>query len=115
MHKLHEAGFVIWPFDYATMDRSAVVEIYPRAWTGAVKVSRFEERRDFLAGAGYRRLSESMRNKATTTEDAFDAAVSALGMDADRGELSALPRINDPQLRMEGIIWQPNWRQVVGP
>ena len=96
-------------------DRSAVVEIYPRAWTGAVKVSRFEERRDFLAGVGYRRLSESMRNKATTTEVAFDAAVSALGMDADRGELSALPRIDDPQLRMEGIIWQPNWRQVVGP
>ena len=113
LNELREAGFCVWPFDDIVDGRSIVVEIYPRAWSQGVTKTRQQDCWEFMTGDPFRRLSPEMRTKASKNEDSFDAAISALNMDAERGELSALPRIDDPQLRLEGILWQPNWRTVV--
>ncbi len=113
LQTLREAGFCIWPFDQAIPGRSVALEIYPRGWSPGVKKSLLEERRRYLSAARYPALSSGMRTRATTSEDAFDAAVSALGMEIDSAELAALPCIDDPQLRAEGIIWRPGWRKVL--
>ena len=49
-----------------------------------------------------------MRERAAGSEDAFDAAVSALVMARHRDELSALPPVPPgSRLRLEGAIWTP--------
>jgi len=44
---------------------------------------------------------------AASTEDAFDATVSALVMAEHVDELRHLPPIHDPTSLKEGLIWQP--------
>jgi hypothetical protein len=111
---LQEAGFCVWPFDDVVSGRSVVVEIYPRVWSQGVTKTRPEACLGFITPERFPGLSAEFRKKASENEDSFDAAVSALGMDAERAGLAALPRIDDPQLRAEGIIWGPGWREVVG-
>jgi hypothetical protein len=48
-----------------------------------------------------------MLERAAGSEDAFDAAVSAIIMSRHRDELSALPRVTDATVRLEGWIWEP--------
>ena len=111
---LQAGGFDVWPFDDPSSERSLVVEIYPRVWSPGIRKTRLEERRDFLKSfERFPRLRPEMRARAASTDDSFDAAVSALGMDAHRSELSSLPRIADEQLRAEGIIWRPEWRELL--
>jgi hypothetical protein len=50
-------------------------------------------------------MHEELRRSAISSEDAFDAAVSALAMDAARDSLSALRR--EPEYAVEGKIWWP--------
>lgn len=45
--------------------------------------------------------------RAAGSEDAFDAAVSALVMGAHGPELEALTRSSDPRYAVEGRIWRP--------
>jgi hypothetical protein len=47
---------------------------------------------------------------ATRSEDAFDAAVSALVMLLHVDDLTRLPEERDPRLLLEGRIWFPGWK-----
>jgi hypothetical protein len=104
LHALHQAGFSIWPFDPPGWPR--VVEIYPRRFTGPVRKSDAAARSNYIQ-AHYPALPVDTRHLAISSEDAFDACVSALIMALHVSQLEHLPRIDDPQLRLEGAIWQP--------
>jgi hypothetical protein len=101
LSKLRDAGFHIWPFD--TARQPCAIEIYPRLLTGAVTKRNGEARaaylRDGLAGA----MPDPLHQLAVSSEDAFDAAVSALVMSQHIDELAALAEGDD----VEGAIWAP--------
>ena len=99
LHRLSEAGFSVWPFDPPRLP--VVVEIYPRLLTGPVNKSSQVDRVQYLGD----RLHGDLLEKAASTEDAFDAAVSALVMAAHREELLALQQAQDDVERLEGRIW----------
>lgn len=103
LRRLHHAGFRIWPFDPPGWPR--VVEIYPRLFTGPVRKSDPNARREHLRR--YDGLVPEQRAAAEHSEDAFDAAVSALEMSRQAGELAALPDASDEVERVEGAIWKP--------
>jgi hypothetical protein len=107
LHRLHAQGARVWPF---VDERSPVVlEIYPRLLTGSVTKSRPAERAKLLARR-YPHLDEQHTRLATLSEDAFDAAVSALVMIEHASDLQSLPEERDAELRLEGRIWHPAWR-----
>ena len=103
--RLREAGFAIWPFDVPASPPVAV-EIYPRVFTGPVVKSSASARADLL-DARYPALPPRLRDHAVASEDAFDAAVSALAMSSHEDELRALPRVDDEMGRREGRVWTP--------
>jgi hypothetical protein len=104
---LHASGARIWP--YTHRGTPTVVEIYPRLLTGPVHKSNAHARRALL-DERYPHLQAEFRDVATASEDAFDAAVSALVMIEHVQELTCLPAEADPNLRREGRIWHPAWR-----
>lgn len=104
LRTLRAAGFRIWPFD--PPEPPFVVEIYPRLLTGPVVKGRAEARAAALE-ARVGQLNEAQRAAATASEDAFDAALAALGMAAAVPALAALPFPPDPLARLEGAIWVP--------
>jgi hypothetical protein len=99
---LREAGFSIWPFD--STQRSMVVEMYPRLLTGAVVKSSPTARKSYLVGW---HLPPSLRRLAEDSEDAFDAAVSALVMSRYLDAILGLQPAVDPRTLLEGSIWVP--------
>lgn len=105
--QLHAAGFAIWPC--TPPGWPLVVEIYPRLLTGPVTKSRATSRADYLA-ARFPALPGAILARAVGSEDAFDAAVSALVMGEHLADLGALPAAADPLLAREGAIWFPGWR-----
>ena len=110
LRRLRAAGFAIWPFDDPTLP--LIVEIYPRALTGPVVKSSEDARRAYLDLHAYRdRMSPEALSKAERSEDAFDASVSALVLGEHVTDLLRLPAVSDERLRIEGIIWQPGWRE----
>jgi hypothetical protein len=106
LDELRRAGFAIWPFDEPRLP--LVVEIYPRILTGAVAKSRPSARRAYLC-AQPGSMSGELWAPAIGSEDAFDAALSAVAMDRAVGELTALSPAQDPMTRVEGAIWYPGW------
>ena len=108
--RLHEAGWRVWPFtDGGVVDSAPVptaIEIYPRLLTGAVNKSGFSQRAEYLR---YRfpRLAAEPGVVASSSEDAFDAAVSALVMAEHAESLATLPPARDEVERIEGAIWHP--------
>jgi hypothetical protein len=108
LSQLHVRGARIWPY-CGEGGQPTVVEIYPRLMTGAVRKSSSLARADLLARR-YPLLRADHRGLAIASEDAFDAAVSALVMAQDVADLEALPAETDPALRLEGRIWHPAWR-----
>jgi len=103
LHELAEAGFAIWPFEPA--GDATIIEIYPRLFTGKVVKSSAQACLRHL-NARYPRdeLPDLFRGMAAATEDAFDAAVSALEMARARDALCRLPDGDDVD-RIEGRIW----------
>ncbi len=99
LRRLRAEGFTIWPFDDPRPP--CAVEIFPRLLTGPVVKRRFEARAAHLHRNGWPEV-------AAVTEDAFDAAVSALLMDRHREQLMALGPEPDPVRRREGRIWVPS-------
>jgi hypothetical protein len=100
---LTERGFSVWPF---VDGLPRVVEIYPRVLTGPVNKGRWAERHALL----FERFPEQpsdLLERAAGSEDAFDAAVSALVMGAHEAELQTLPRPSAPEYAIEGKIWRP--------
>lgn len=104
LHVLRENDFAVWPFDDRA-DRT-VIEIYPRALTGPVTKSDPHARRQYL-DERYRALDDATRAVVASSEDAFDAAISALVMNAHRAALQSLRPATDDTERLEGAIWTP--------
>ncbi len=102
--KLQACGFSIWPWDAAAAH--TILELYPRLLSGAVIKSSRVARQAYLE----QRLSDQdpiLLERAAASEDAFDAAVSALRMSEHADELGALGQTSDPQELIEGAIWWP--------
>lgn len=74
---LREAGCAVWPFDVPA--RVTIAEIYPRWFTGAVIKSREASRAAHLDTVA-RGWHPAHRRAAERSEDAFDAAISAVEM-----------------------------------
>lgn len=98
-------GFSIWPFHEVRTPMA--IEIYPRLLTGPVNKSDFCERRAHLAAECSPEIGGGFACKAASSEDAFDAAVSAVVMSRHVEEIAALTRSQDPVELMEGAIWWP--------
>ena len=103
LHELAEAEFTVWPFESA--GDAAIIEIYPRLFTGKVVKSSVRACLEHL-NAQYpeQELPDLFRGIAAATEDAFDAAVSVLEMEKARDALCRLPDGDDVD-RIEGRIW----------
>ncbi len=101
---LAEAGFKVWPFD--PVGWPCVVEIYPRGLTGKVNKSRHATRLAYLR-AEFPELDAGAVEVAASSEDAFDAAVSALVMDRHRAEIAVLEEAAELPHAIEGAIWRP--------
>jgi hypothetical protein len=110
LHRFQAAGARVWPY-CNDGGQPTLFEIYPRLMTGAVRKSNPAARAELLAHR-YPKLDAEHRRLATTSEDAFDAAVSALVMVEHVADLAALPPEPDPTLRLEGRIWHPGWRRA---
>lgn len=104
--KARQARFSVWPFD--TPRTPMIVEIYPRALTGPVVKSSQSARADYLLH-NWPDLRLSMRHLAMSSDDAFDAAISALVMADHRDEFAALEP-TDELAKLEGEIWIPSVR-----
>jgi len=112
LKQLREAGFAVWPFDRAGLDRPMVVEMYTRLNTGAVHKSNDAARAVYLLkkrreDAAYATLPRRVMEKARASEDAFDALVSCMVMTVRRGEFAGLREPKDPGYRVEGWTWAP--------
>lgn len=103
LSKLREAGYSIWPFDPPRLPM--IVEIYPRYLTGPVVKRDAVARRLYLAH--YEAEIGGFAREAASSEDAFDAAVSALVMERHADEFSRLEGPSDRTSRLEGRIWAP--------
>jgi hypothetical protein len=101
---LCDAGFAIWPFDEPRLP--LVVEIYPRFLTGGVTKSSAVARGLCLAQRCPTQ-DRAIVARAAASEDAFDAALSALVLDASAGTLSQLVAEMDETYALEGRIWRP--------
>ncbi len=104
LHRLREAGFAVWPFTAPAP--ATLVEIYPRLLTGPVNKSREACRHAYLC-EHFPTLNPALRDLASSCEDAFDAAVSALVMARHAVELRHLTHATDAQTQIEGAIWWP--------
>ncbi len=102
--RLRAAGFAVWPFDDAVPP--VVVEIWPRLLTGAVVKRDPVARANHLA-AHFPSLSDGLRVRAIGSEDAFDAAASALVMARHRDAFRSLSRAEDRVTQIEGAVWIP--------
>ena len=98
---LRAAGFALWPWEDARAPTA--LEIYPRAFTGPVVKSRAEARAAHLEGDT--RVPRELQAAAVASEDAFDAALSALALAERLPELLALRASGDADTRLEGAIW----------
>jgi hypothetical protein len=104
LRQLREAGFSIWPFDPPSPWK--VVEIYPRLLTGPVHKSDHGQRALYLDRAPWK-LNPALIGSLLGSEDAFDAAISALVMERHAPDLAALGQTSDPVTLLEGDIWRP--------
>lgn len=102
--RLRAAGFAVWPFDDA--GPATLVEIYPRVHTGPV-VKRSPGARQEVAQADPR-IPAALEGDVAATEDAFDAALSALALAEHLPELRALRAVpRDRPEALEGALWRP--------
>lgn len=103
--RLAAAGAAIWPFNAPRWP--TVVEIYPRLLTGPVIKSRHRARRAYL-DQHHPDQPSVLRERAAGSEDAFDAAVSALVMAERLFGLHQLPAaLEGGSERIEGAIFDP--------
>lgn len=106
LSKLRSEGFSIWPFESSRLP--CVVEIYPRILTGPVG-KKVQSKREKYLRENFPGLSLADREKVSGSEDAFDAAVSALVMSRHLvSPLSQLRDSTDERVLLEGRIWRPS-------
>jgi hypothetical protein len=102
--RLRAAGFSIWPFD--PVSPFMVFEMYPRLFTGPVHKSDPVQRARHWEGLPWP-VAPSFATSIIESEDAFDAAISALALYDHRAELARLTRSTDPVTLLEGDVWCP--------
>ncbi len=102
LSRMRSEGCSVWPFD--DLRDPLVIEIYPRILTGAVIKSSQEERLAYLKRLPA--LTADIISLVAASEDAFDALVSALVMDAHIDAIRSL-EAGDDLSRLEGEIWVP--------
>ena len=105
LRRLRDAGFSVSPFDRPNLP--LVIEIYPRILTGAVRKSNAAARAAYLAQPAYDSLSANVSYVAASSEDAFDAFLSAFKMWTHRKQFAQLLQASDPTELLEGCIWKP--------
>ena len=88
-----------------------MVEIYPRLLTGAVIKSSPRARAEYL-DASFPELGAQHRSLAASSDDALDAAVSAVLLSRDAAIVRSLPEATDPVDLLEGRIWSPAPRRA---
>lgn len=110
LDRLHHAGFHVWPYDDPGWP--LVLEIYPRVFTGPVRKSNTADR-ELLVRSRYPQLDEHLLAAMISSEDAFDAAISALEMTRHLDALCALPHAPGALARLEGIVWFPGCTSAV--
>lgn len=104
LQNLRDAGFSIWPFH--DVGSRMVIEIYPRLLTGSVNKSDYDARLGQLHR--FHEIDTDLAYKAACSEDAFDAAVSAVKMSRHIEDLSSsFTLASDPIKLIEGEIWCP--------
>ena len=106
---LLDAGFTVWPFTGASTTGPVALELWPRLFTGPLVKSDPAARAACIEPLRHR--LGAFAEVAADVEDAFDAAVAALGMGAHRDELRRLPRVDDP----EGEVYVPVSLATTGP
>jgi hypothetical protein len=100
------AGIGVWPLDPAPGTSGVLaLEVYPRAMTGPVVKSSAAARAAQVAADP--RVPPELHDDVVATEDAFDAALAALGMAEHVADLAALTPSSDPVARLEGRMWAP--------
>lgn len=99
---LRRAGFAVWPFDPPRLP--LVVEVNPRACTGAVVKSDWAARAAWLSDR-LPGLATAVREPAVASEDAFDALATATSLAAAR--LRAPDPVPHPAAVREGWVWVP--------
>ncbi|GAC1318032.1 MAG: hypothetical protein NVSMB16_14430 [Acidimicrobiales bacterium] len=105
LRALRREGMTVWPFDPWAPGQPTVVEAYPRWCSGPVVKSRPAERLGSLVaswplvGTGFRRLVEA-------SEDAFDAAITALFLSSREGWETMAGDPDNIDL-IEGRVWTP--------
>ena len=99
--RLAAAGWAIWPYEPA--GRHTVCEIWPRLFTGPLPKSDPARRAAWLRGRG---LSGRLLERSAASDDAFDAAASALALSGARDLARSLRAAcaGDPR---EGAILAP--------
>ena len=101
--ELRTAGWSVWPFD--AVGTHTLVEIYPRLFTGPVVKSSETARAAHLASLGSG-ISSGFEAAMSTSEDAFDAGLSAIGMSRAVSAGATWPA-PEPLTAIEGQIWLP--------
>lgn len=112
LRRLSDADWRIWPFD--APDLPLVIEIYPRLLMRAVVKSSHKARAQYLAWR-FPELTAGRRRLAASSEDAFDAAVSALELARHAEDILDLEQATDPVELLEGRIWLPGPSEAVLP
>lgn len=106
LRRLQAAGFSIWPFDSPSLP--IVVEIYPRLLTGPVNKGQASARAAYLRRREFDNLRSENRSAAESSEDAFDAIVSAIRMQMCAAHFANLRQAADSVELLEGRIWNPD-------
>jgi hypothetical protein len=97
---LREARFSIWPFHKPAFPMA--MEIYPRSFTGPVVKSSREAREAYLHA---HIAPGTYPQAAIDSEDAFDAFISAIGMQKQAQQIARVKKAVDETALLEGEIF----------
>lgn len=105
LRALRRSGMAVWPFDSCSPDRPLVVEAYPRWCSGPVVKSRSAARLASLL-ASWPCVAPRYRRLVAASEDAFDAAITALCLSVHTGCPPPPWELHEVD-HLEGRVWTP--------
>ncbi|GAC1318961.1 MAG: hypothetical protein NVSMB16_15000 [Acidimicrobiales bacterium] len=105
LRALRRDGMAVWPFDQWSPGQPTVVEAYPRWFSGPVVKSRPADRLRALV-ASWPLVRPVFRQLVEASEDAFDAAITALCLSSAQGCPAPASDLDDIDL-IEGRMWTP--------